>query len=834
MKRVWTGIALLACSWVVGVGYYHDANWAAWAILVVAGALLLMDSPLPVPKGGAAAGAVALLAAAAWLAPWPLKGAPLLMLVGLVLHIAPAPRRWPARVGRGAALAGAALLAQALAMWLYESLTARSHELPGSLARLTGAIARLVGIGAAVDGTDLVMFTMRKSHALGATWELLLDPVTLCFAVGGVVALVVWGRGSGTRKVVRAIAALAVGVLAWLPVRVAILLALYVHRALHTGYDEELQLMSQFWSPWVLGLLVAGPMLLCWRFAQLRPPAQPEAPADAIPRPWKCALAVALSLAGLALLSWGSLWDPVGERAAGRVVVDEFHSTWERTDKPYDTEWYGPDAGYNYYCIYDYCSRFYEMSRLETAIGEDTLDDCDVLIIKVPTSRYSPDEVAAVRRFVERGGGLMLMGEHTNVFRTGTHLNDIARQFGFAFRHDCLFDIDNKFTQLYRPGIAQHPIVQHMPPMHFAVSCSIEPGGVRGRAVIRESGLWSLPAEYHASNFYPQVVDRPDMRYGAFVQLWATRHGSGRVVGFTDSTIFSNFCTFEPGKPELMLGMIEWLNHRSTARQSSAGVILRVVGLLALVAALWAARGWPGGWLALAAAAMLGWGVACPWVTAVGRRAMPAPEPVRPMVQVVMDRTVCDAPLPKSGFIAGDKEGFGIFERWILRLGYFTTRRAGAEALSGDLLVFPHPNLDVSSEFRDAVAEYVKSGGRVLVIDSPQNAGSTADSLLYPYGLSVNRRKLLTGSVRAPEGWPSVSVPSAVEIVGGEAMMWVQDRPVAARATYGKGTVTVIGFGTIFTDAKMGVTGNVVPSPTLRKTFDLEFAIFRDIVGDAP
>ena len=38
----------------------------------------------------------------------------------------------------------------------------------------------------------------------------------------------------------------------------------------------------------------------------------------------------------------------------------------------------------------------------------------------------------------------------------------------------------------------------------------------------------------------------------------------------------------------------------------------------------------------------------------------------------------------KGGFIAGKPEGFGIFERWILRLGYFTSRRSG---LSGSCTV---------------------------------------------------------------------------------------------------------------------------------------------------
>ena len=89
------------------------------------------------------------------------------------------------------------------------------------------------------------------------------------------------------------------------------------------------------------------------------------------------------------------------------------------------------------------------MSRLNNPISDAALENCDVLMVKVPTSRYDPNEIATIERFVESGGGLMLVGEHTDVFNTGVHLNDIARIFGFSFRYDCLFDIDTIFTQLY-------------------------------------------------------------------------------------------------------------------------------------------------------------------------------------------------------------------------------------------------------------------------------------------------------------------------------------------------------------------------------------------------
>ena len=135
----------------------------------------------------------------------------------------------------------------------------------------------------------------------------------------------------------------------------------------------------------------------------------------------------------------------------------------EPTIKPYDTEWYGQDAAYNYACIFDYLSHYYDVGRLEpknrpaddkrkelpassvaiSQINSAALRDCDVLVLKTPTADFSPEEVQAIEQFVKRGGGLFLVGEHTDVFGTGRHLNSVAREFGFAFRHDCLFAIDH-------------------------------------------------------------------------------------------------------------------------------------------------------------------------------------------------------------------------------------------------------------------------------------------------------------------------------------------------------------------------------------------------------
>ncbi len=826
MKRAWIGLALLSGSWLFGLSYFENACPAVWAALIVVGTALLPQVRLPTPARVESTIASILLLVTAILIPWPYRAAPLLLFAGLALAIAPIPRRWPKTVAAAALAAGAILTIQWLATYAYECVTARSHELPQSIASLLLNLIRLLGVDAALRDGNLALYSVRTVHELGATWELLADLPTLCFLAGGIV-LAYMSQDRNRRR--NKLATFVIVVILWLPVRAAILTSVFLHRALLTDYDAPFSLMNQFWSPWVHLAMLAVPVVLACRFVHTDAAILLEAATHPSEKRSNRILGPTTVFAAVLLLCLGLLWEPNGKRKAGRVLVDEHRSTWERTDRPFDANWYGHESGYNYACLYDYCSRFYRMGRLETDVNDRTLGDCDILIVKVPTSRYEPQEVDAIERFVERGGGLLLIGEHTNVFNTGTHLNDIARRFGFTFRYDCLFDIDTVFEQLWRPPLVPHPIVQHMPPMDFAVSCSIRPGASRGRAVIRSTGLWNLPADYHVGNYYPQVEDHAYARYGAFIQLWATQAGIGRVVAFTDSTIFSNFSTFEPGKAELMLGMLEWLNHDKAAVDWRPSLL--VLATAAGAAGLATMRRQRGACVLTLTVGLFGWVAGTATVRTLHRHNLPSPVAVRPCVHVVMDRTLCETPLSRSGFIDGQPNGFGIFERWILRLGHFTSRRSGPDVTAGNLVVFAYPTCTVTQEFRDRIVDYVTSGGRVLVLDSPENVHSTANSLLYPFGLGLDSSRNLAGSAQAIEGKLPVRIEFAYPVSGGRPVISLDGSPIAATAQHGRGSVTVVGFASLFVDSRMGVTGDVVPDETLRAVFDLEFSLLRQILS---
>ncbi len=869
----WIGLALLSGSWLFGVEYYHRTEPKVWMLLIGFGTALLATLPArPLSRRRAVVGL--LLAVAAVLC-WPsgMRTPICLMALGFLMSLpAVAMVR---RMGNGILLSGSVLATQSFALEAYKMFTARSHEPPAPLPGILSGIAGVLGIQSCAHDSTVAIFSMRDVHMLGATWELQLDPVTFLFIVGGVV-LVLWqgdpnslaqpSRGRGFAGPFKALALAAV----WLPIRAGLLMSIFLQGVLRTEYYETLNSVHWFWSGWTHLAMLGVPLLMAWRFFPLAAD-RAESPADGAAAQLAPAISIGrqflaglLACAAAAALTAAMLWDPVGPRKQGRVIVEEYNpdpeAVWERTDKPFDTQWYGNKAGYTYYCIFDYLGHFYDVARLTQPISDAVLQDCDVLVLKTPTRPlYTPDEVENIRRFVKRGGGLLLIGEHTNVFGTSARLNPVAKLFGFKFVPDCLFGVDSVFKDVLEPDRAAHPAVQYVKKMDFATSCSLDVGYSYGRAAILAAGLKNKTAEYHVDNFYPQPFDTAQMRYGAFVQLWSTGYGQGRVLGFTDSTDFSNFCVFDPGKSELMMSMVEWLDHRRPPVEP-------LPWLLALAAVLaggscWAARNSRSIRLLMFVAALLGYAVADGAVAASHRASMPRPAPMpdRHPVQVVIDRTVSSSRQPVNGFFDGRPHGFGVFEHWILRLGYFTSRRSGPECFSADvdLLVVPYPRKSVSNDYLRGLTAYVERGGKLLVIDSQKNdkafiedadqlnpkddqrdepepgeltASATTNDLLAPFEMSVDHATVLQGELKCDQGLRPVATAGAIRVSGGQPFATIDGHPVGAWRKFGQGAVVVVGYGDRLCDQQMGLTGDVEPDAALRQVYDWEFELVRAIV----
>lgn len=253
--------------------------------------------------------------------------------------------------------------------------------------------------------------------------------------------------------------------------------------------------------------------------------------------------------------------DP-GIAKTGKVLIDEVHSNWEWTTLPFNKESYEKQTTYNYYCFRTWLNHYYHLSaNTDKELTREFLAQYSMLIIKTPTSAFSEMEVAAIQQFVWDGGGLFLIGDHTNLYGMTTYINPVSERFGIAFMPDDTFELSTGgVTSFQPPQLFAHPTVHHVENFEFMTSCTLSAPVLLSRTIIRGVRLGRENADYSHVNFFGNIKADINDEYGLFIQATARKYGKGRVVAFSDSTVFSNFSMFLEGKPELAIGIMEFLN----------------------------------------------------------------------------------------------------------------------------------------------------------------------------------------------------------------------------------------------------------------------------------
>jgi hypothetical protein len=439
-------------------------------------------------------------------------------------------------------------------------------------------------------------------------------------------------------------------------------------------------------------------------------------------------------------------YQDAGIRKQGRILIDELHSDWEWTTLKYDTQWYGRKSGYNYYCLADYLNHHYTVEATRDSLLPPLLSHYDVVMLKTPTSPYGESEINALVDFVRNGGGLWLIGDHTNVFGTSTYLNAVAARFGLRFRYDSTYDLRTMALSRYsRPPVFAHPTVAFLPMFLFATSCTMECPFISENMILGY-GLKAMELDYARTSFFPRRTEN-SYGYGLFVQQGGVKYGKGRVAGFTDSTCFSNFFMFIPGKPELALATVEWLNRLN--RFAWVNGALLAAGLLSLAGSILLLRrlarpeqaGVAGVVALWAVAGFLGLALAIVVYDGHVRRAYGLPQPHTDFTRVAFESEHSTFTLPTMGLTKYPAVSLHTFYVWTQRLGLVPSYESSLEdALArGNLVVVANPTVPLDEPELKSLDSYLEAGGRLLVIVDPLNQGDAEAELLADLGVEVER-----------------------------------------------------------------------------------------------
>lgn len=280
-------------------------------------------------------------------------------------------------------------------------------------------------------------------------------------------------------------------------------------------------------------------------------------------------------------LLFSMLHYPVGRRSAGRLLIDDtFSGHWCPGARLLTQDWYGDFSTYSFASATELLGYHFatDVNR-NRPYDDDFLASYDVLIIKTPVKDIPLDSEKAIMRFVARGGGLFLIGDHTDLMGMSSRLNRFATAAGITFRSDSVADADSGAFSVFRKRFCDtHPVVARVKTLEFMTGCSLAIDW-NAEPVIVVPDQKSQDHDYSNNSNFGSLNSDPALYHGTMVLCAVGKYGNGRILAFSDSTILSSFALFQYDRDHLLLDAVEYLN-------SKAGWFTWIPGALGLASAI--------------------------------------------------------------------------------------------------------------------------------------------------------------------------------------------------------------------------------------------------------
>jgi hypothetical protein len=381
---------------------------------------------------------------------------------------------------------------------------------------------------------------------------------------------------------------------------------------------------------------------------------------------------------------------------------------------------------------------------------------------------------------------------------------------------------------------------------NYLTSCSLEtntlPALFSAEMVMRGYGLQGVPGTYSTKAFFREGSPTPDMTYGFLLQSVAFKYGKGRVLAFTDSTCFSNYCVFMDGYPAYLLGSMDYLNR--TNKTDYLNNIFIALAIISLILTLFFFRKERKvmAILIIISVGTLSYGASVATFSYLNEVNYTLPDPHSHIpticfVENYSDFAISSRPVWDESL---QIKKFNTFFIWTQRVDLVPSIENLYHAIDkGDAIVIINPVKSFGEKEVDNITSYVEKGGKLLLMDGVLNTDSTANDLLQYFGIWINRDsdnyKNLSeyndtnSSINNSTTIGNVTTPS-LTILGGEQLFVTEENETSiAIVEYGDGKIVVVVDSYTFTDVVMGGSFTE-PDETLREIYNTEYYILEEIL----
>jgi len=206
----------------------------------------------------------------------------------------------------------------------------------------------------------------------------------------------------------------------------------------------------------------------------------------------------------------------------------------------------------------------YSVRLYNGTVTEDTLKDVDIFVVINLNKSFSHNEHEAIWKFVEDGGSLLVLGDHTDIAGIMHPLNDLLSPVSIRFRFDSGIPVGSRWSGCIE--ILNHPLgngIKNEYQIEISVGATLNVSGDAFPIIIGKYGF-SDYGNYLNSEManLGDYVNNPGEQLGDVILAAGAFYGKGKVLVFGDTSSFQNLAL--PYSYRLIHNVLVWLSSGDT------------------------------------------------------------------------------------------------------------------------------------------------------------------------------------------------------------------------------------------------------------------------------
>jgi hypothetical protein len=400
----------------------------------------------------------------------------------------------------------------------------------------------------------------------------------------------------------------------------------------------------------------------------------------------------------------------------------------------------------------DFLRSFGAECTISPDLSEADLKDADALVLLFPKDPWLPGQLERVLGFVQSGGSLLLMGDHTEADPNGAgnRFNEVLASTNMRIRFDAALFAVGGWLDSYEP--LDHPttigIPQDRNQFGVVTGASVE---TRWPAQPILVGRWGWNDRGDPGRVTSALLGNyryePGERLGDTVLAAEQRVGKGRIIAFGDTSSLQN--GINVNAYAFSSRLFAYLSGKTEAH--SSGQQLRGLLLVLVLAAFLIRRpsAWRSAWIAVCLAGSL---IVCMSRTSKAMELLPDGRGQSPNNLAYIDASHLEACSGESW----RPDGIGGLELTLMRNGYLVLSlpKLTPEALErAGLFISIAPSRPFSTDEQATIEQFVREGGIfIMMVGYDQRTASEAmlKRLAFAFGTGDGREPEPMGHFKSP------------------------------------------------------------------------------------